>query len=156
MRSLATVAVFMLAGCAGMFHKPDAKSPLAGVKAGKVCAMNVLDTSLFDPVLIETCASTSGDSASQLVTKFGTMHEQTAHPSNWKIQLRDPKGELLVDSSALEGVTAMGTCGTGGCSKEGIVTTRLPQPWTKGIYTVRYSSKLSPVLEATARLTFTD
>jgi hypothetical protein len=156
MRMLLVAAVVTLAGCAGMFHKPDVSSRLAGVKTGKVCTMNVLDTSIFDPVLIETCASTASDGAPQLVTRFGTMREATAHPRNWKIEVRDPAGEVVVDNSALEGATALGTCGTGGCSREGIVTTKLPRPWAKGTYAIGYSSKLPPVLAAKAQLIFTD
>lgn len=154
MKAFAVMALAgSLTGCAGMFHKPDVTATIAELKAGDVCGINVLPVSMFDPVILKACASSTVAGA-RLTVLFGTMHEETSRASNWAVQVKSPKGEAIFTSDSLEGVTKIGACGTGGCSQETTVNLALPQPWAKGTYTVTCTSNAQPVLTAAFHLTF--
>lgn len=153
MIKIAMAAVVLLTtGCAAMMHDPDVTTSSAALQTEGICALNVVkEVSIFDPVVLKACAK-GPDELSML---FGTMHNETAEPANWRVRVYAPGGALILDADKLDGPVRVGQCGTGGCSKEALFKLRLPQPWAKGSYVIECTSKLPPVLNVTFNITVT-
>lgn len=152
MKRIVVVAALLLTSCAAMMHNPDVTTTSVVLQEKGICALNVVkEVSIFDPVVLKACAK----GPDELSVLFGTMHNETAAPANWRVRVWDPAGTLVLEADNLIGAVHVGQCGTGGCSKEALSSLKLTQPWAKGTHVIECRSKLPPVLNVIFRLTVT-